>query len=30
MRAEEWMIYKSRSSNVVNKYLNGYHGAIVT
>ncbi len=30
MRAEEWMIYKSRSSNVVNKYLNGYQGAIVT
>ncbi len=30
MRAEEWMIYKSRSSYVVDKYLNGYNGAIVT
>ncbi len=30
MRAEEWMIYKSRSSHVVYKYLNGYQGAIVT
>ncbi len=30
MRAEEWMIYKSRSSYVVDKYLNGYQGAIVT
>ena len=30
MRAEEWMIYKSRSSHVVDKYLNGYQGAIVT